>query len=255
MNLKFISQTIPLMFLVALLSSCAENLPQDIPESYVTPTEFTFDTPYEQAWKGTVRAISTESGVRTLDKDSGLIVTEYNTIDKQVLTIFQTTMFGRTYKNSYSVNIIEESPGKTNIRIRANLMMEQFAFYNRERSVDWFEAYMRQRLFKTICDYLYKNTPKCEMLFPDYHATTSPQYIETQDPVTEIIDTGQPADNISYPPLKEIQTILLEIGYNPGPIDGQMGEQTQTALKLYQTDNDIYASGELDQPTLTALGL
>lgn len=244
---------IMLLFIIPLLSSCAENLPQDIPESYVTPTNFTFDTSYDKAWKGTVRAISTENGVKILDKDSGLIVTDYNTINKQVLTMFQTTMFGRTYKNSYSVNLIEESPTRTNISIRSNLMMEQFAFYNRERSVAWFEAYMRQRLFKNICDYLYKDAPQCEKIFPNYRAA-SPEVLVTESPAPEI-EEEHPAENIPAPPsVKELQTILLESGYNPGPIDGQLGGRTQIALKQYQSDSGIYASGELDQPTLTALG-
>jgi hypothetical protein len=93
-----------------------------------------------------VQAVSEESMVKTLDRDSGLIVTEYVTINKRVLNMFDTAMFGRTYKNSYSITLNELTPGKTTIRVQSNLMMEQFAVYNRERQVQWFEAYMRQDL-------------------------------------------------------------------------------------------------------------
>ena len=142
---------------LALLPSCAENLPRDIPKTYAAPIEHTFAVPYDKAWKGTVRAISDENLVKILDKESGLIVTEYGTMNKRVLNMFQTALFGRTYKNSYSVNLTEVIPGKTSVRIQSNLMMEQFAFYNRERNIDWFEAFMRQDLFRKICIILYQD--------------------------------------------------------------------------------------------------
>ena len=253
MYLKKIFPFIILIFTALSLSSCAENLPQDIPQSYVSPTEFTFNTSYENAWKNVVRAVSTENIVRTLDKSSGLIVTEYDTVNKQTLTMFETTMFGRTYKNSYSVNIISESPGKVNIRVRSNLMMEQFAFYNRERSVSWFESYMRQHLFRKICESLYKNESKCERLFPDYNSGPPEDQLSDYSPshgveVANLVDTSAPSFII------DVQTMLTETGYNPGPIDGKMGAKTITAIKQYQTVNSIYASGKLDQPTLESLG-
>ena len=256
--MRFFGRVTPaLLFLVALLSSCAENLPQDIPKNYMTPTEYTFAVPYDKAWKGTVRAVSEENRVRTLEKESGLIVTEYITVNKKVLTMFQTSLFGRTYKVSYSVNLLEESPGKTNVRIQANLMMEQFAVYNRERNVDWFEAYLRQDLFRKICQNLYQNEPQCYSVFPDYNAAarTCPPPQVTPAVEQESKVTATQVNRYSRKVVKDAQQALTEAGYEPGPVDGQIGARTRAALMEFQKANGISESGKLDQATLMALGL
>lgn len=38
--------------------------------------------------------------------------------------------------------------------------------------------------------------------------------------------------------LKVIQTILQDLGYSPGPIDGQMGSQTREAVRNFQRDHE-----------------
>jgi peptidoglycan hydrolase-like protein with peptidoglycan-binding domain len=42
-----------------------------------------------------------------------------------------------------------------------------------------------------------------------------------------------PADR--YQLVREVQTMLLEKGYNPGPVDGQEGPMTKSALRSFQT--------------------
>ncbi|WP_066497700.1 M14 family metallopeptidase [Abyssisolibacter fermentans] len=41
----------------------------------------------------------------------------------------------------------------------------------------------------------------------------------------------------------EIQSLLKQIGYNPGPIDGYFGTQTENAVKAFQRDNGLVADG------------
>ncbi len=244
-----------LIFIAALLSSCAENLPQDISTSYSAPTEFTFNTPYGKTWKKAVRAISEENRIRTLDKESGLIVTEYITVNKEILTMFQTIMFGRTYKNSYSVTITEESPGSTNVMVHSNLMMEQFALYKRERNVDWFEAYMRQILFKKICDNIYISTSKCESLFPNYHTTGSENHTAEAQNSTAASPIAESEGTYRLNPVEDVQKSLLYAGYDPGSVDGRMGKKTKRALRRFQQDHGLLTTGDLDQQTLIVLGL
>lgn len=55
--------------------------------------------------------------------------------------------------------------------------------------------------------------------------------------------------------IKQVQQKLTEKGHNSGPADGVMGPQTQSALKDFQKAQGIEASGELDERTLTALGV
>lgn len=54
--------------------------------------------------------------------------------------------------------------------------------------------------------------------------------------------------------LIELQTILRNQGYNPGPIDGRLGRRTMDAVRDYQRVNGL-AVGGLTIETLTALGI
>src|SRR5260221_1996060 len=56
-------------------------------------------------------------------------------------------------------------------------------------------------------------------------------------------------------PVRQVQQTLQSKGYNPGPVDGQFGRHTQTALKSFQKAQGSQATGGLDQPTLVALGV
>ena len=49
------------------------------------------------------------------------------------------------------------------------------------------------------------------------------------------------------------QQALQDEGYNVGPIDGKMGPKTAAALRKFQKDHGIQATGRLDSRTLAAL--
>ena len=53
----------------------------------------------------------------------------------------------------------------------------------------------------------------------------------------------------------EAQKRLLELGYNPGKIDGIMGEITQVALREYQNDHNLPKTGIVDKKTAKALNI
>jgi hypothetical protein len=55
--------------------------------------------------------------------------------------------------------------------------------------------------------------------------------------------------------LMQVQGRLKELGHDPGPIDGRMHPQTQAALKAFQKDYGLAATGEVDAETRAALGL
>jgi peptidoglycan hydrolase-like protein with peptidoglycan-binding domain len=55
--------------------------------------------------------------------------------------------------------------------------------------------------------------------------------------------------------VKQAQQALKDKGLNAGPVDGQWGPQTQQAVKAYQQQNQIQATGELDRQTLASLGI
>jgi peptidoglycan hydrolase-like protein with peptidoglycan-binding domain len=55
--------------------------------------------------------------------------------------------------------------------------------------------------------------------------------------------------------VKQVQQQLKQKGINAGPVDGQWGPQTQQGVKQFQEKEKIQASGQLDQETLSALGI
>ena len=59
-----------------------------------------------------------------------------------------------------------------------------------------------------------------------------------------------PGDNAQ---VSQIQQALNEQGFNVGTVDGQMGPRTKAALKQFQQQKGLQASGKLDQQTLAAL--
>lgn len=53
----------------------------------------------------------------------------------------------------------------------------------------------------------------------------------------------------------QAQSRLLELGFDPGPVDGIHGPRTRAALLAFQRARGLAPSGELDHPTREALGL
>ena len=51
-----------------------------------------------------------------------------------------------------------------------------------------------------------------------------------------------------------IQRQLSKRGYYKGPIDGDFGDSSRTALRHFQKDNRLKDTGRIDEPTLKALG-
>ena len=55
--------------------------------------------------------------------------------------------------------------------------------------------------------------------------------------------------------VKAVQQALKEKGHDPGEIDGKMGPKTQAALRDFQSQEGINASGRLDAETMSKLGI
>ncbi len=239
-----------------VLVSCAGKFPRDIPAEYTTPDEHTFSVSYEKAWQEVLKTISGETRVRSMDKDNGVIITEFVEVDggeAAATSKEQNSAFGMTYKNSYAVKLTAAGHGKTTINVRTNLREQYFAVYDRECSTESLAAYLRQELFRKICGNLYSSQAKCMALFPSHNTAVClpPAPVAT------------PEDEVSHPDLdpmwkleiniRELQQALAKAGYDPGPIDGRMGKKTRAALIRFQKDNKLEPSGKLDESTMIAL--
>jgi peptidoglycan hydrolase-like protein with peptidoglycan-binding domain len=52
-----------------------------------------------------------------------------------------------------------------------------------------------------------------------------------------------------------VQQTLHAEGYDPGPVNGQLGPQTVKAVKQAQEDRELEPTGRLDRRTIAALGI
>ncbi len=72
-------------------------------------------------------------------------------------------------------------------------------------------------------------------------------------PVTE----GAPQAVAAQPSLNQavtnLQSQLAARGYDPGPIDGMMGERTRAAIRAYQRDRQMPVDGQVSQALVASL--
>ena len=54
--------------------------------------------------------------------------------------------------------------------------------------------------------------------------------------------------------IRQVQQVLQQKGFDPGPLDGIVGPRTREATRKYQDRFGMKASGEIDNQTLFALG-
>ena len=62
---------------------------------------------------------------------------------------------------------------------------------------------------------------------------------------------AEPPDRV----IADVQASLQEMGYYKGEVDGLLGPLTREALTQYQSDNGLYATAAIDEPTLDSLGM
>lgn len=55
--------------------------------------------------------------------------------------------------------------------------------------------------------------------------------------------------------IANVQGVLQDMGYYKGEVDGLLGPLTREALTEYQSDNDLYTTAAIDEPTLDSLGM
>jgi hypothetical protein len=72
-----------------------------------------------------------------------------------------------------------------------------------------------------------------------------------EDARTSLHDPG--TDTVDKKTILQAQSQLKQLGYNPGPIDGLWGAKTRRAVKSFQQDNSLPATGNLDPATLRQL--
>ncbi|WP_296382983.1 peptidoglycan-binding domain-containing protein [Reyranella sp.] len=64
-----------------------------------------------------------------------------------------------------------------------------------------------------------------------------------------------PPEPLTSADVRDVQSRLRALGFNPGPVDGAAGPQTTGAVKQYQQARGLEASGTLDKDLLARLRL
>lgn len=60
---------------------------------------------------------------------------------------------------------------------------------------------------------------------------------------------------VSSDTIRQVQQVLQDKGHNVGPIDGIYGPKTASALREFQRDQGLSATGRVDQQTLASLSV
>jgi len=257
-------RNIILLILFTVFSSCVTTNIESIKEEVLCPVQYTFNRSYMQVWQATVRAIAQEEVIKTISQDAGIIVTEYGTIEDREVGIIGTIFLGKTYKYSFTINLLKRNPAKTDVRIKTNLKGSQAAIYEREEKIPKVESYMRKDLFIRICNQLYPGQDqRCNSLFSKNlpHQTKKISNVKkSENPQSSVEKTSssevpQVLENKTNTIIFQVQKTLTALGYTPGPIDGMMGGKTQRAIRQFQKDAKIKVTGAPDQNTLIAMGL
>jgi hypothetical protein len=61
--------------------------------------------------------------------------------------------------------------------------------------------------------------------------------------------------NLSRDQIRQAQIILKQKGFDVGDLDGKLGPRTRKALMAYQRQQGLQATGQMDQQTVSALGI
>ena len=109
------------------------------------------------------------------------------------------------------------------------------------------DSQTRSALFGTAAARFYPN----DLLPPPPQPSgdsSSERYNEAAVP--EVLRYGSSGEAV-----KRLQQKLRRKGYNPGPIDGVFGSQTENAVRQFQLANNLTPDGVVGRETLTALGI
>jgi peptidoglycan hydrolase-like protein with peptidoglycan-binding domain len=74
--------------------------------------------------------------------------------------------------------------------------------------------------------------------------------VEEKEELAKVISKKKVVGEVkSRPNTKQIQTALMNAGYNPGAIDGRMGKQTREAIRAFQKANNLAVDGKVGKET------
>jgi hypothetical protein len=86
--------------------------------------------------------------------------------------------------------------------------------------------------------------------FPAWGYSPSAQYYAYDGPIY-VGQHAEPPDKV----IADVQSLLQQMGYYKGEVDGLLGPLTREALTAYQADQGLTQTAAIDEPTLDTLGM
>lgn len=79
---------------------------------------------------------------------------------------------------------------------------------------------------------------------------SGPRRVQLPDRVGRVIDdqpapAARPLASRGHPTVFEVEELLFEFGYAPGPVDGVLTDETRAALRAYQRDSALPVNGRM----------
>ena len=68
-------------------------------------------------------------------------------------------------------------------------------------------------------------------------------------------ESGRQMSNLDKEKKKDVEQALQDKGFEPGSVDGVIDTQTQSAISKFQRDNNLPATGTVDEQTAKQLGV
>ena len=143
-----------------------------------------------------------------------------------------------TFNQSYRINGAESWQG------------ENYAVYRSYRPEMHDQAFYRSHYSRVELiggGYYYLNNG---YWYPAWGYSPTAQYYAYDAPIYVGHRAEPPAHVIA-----DVQSALQQMGYYRGEVDGLLGPLTREALTAYQSDNGLYTTAVIDQPTLDSLNL
>jgi hypothetical protein len=161
--------------------------------------------------------------------------------------------------NRVNTNAAVANSRGANVNPRRNIASNQFAFrsgnfhrnWNPGRTYAWNHHHWRN--YNGVWAVADVGWPYDWYAYPYPFAYDNTVYYDgdVYDPGTQPAAVAEGPGNV----VSSVQSTLANQGYNPGPIDGVPGSQTEQAIAQYQDDNGMPATGQIDSALLNSLGL
>jgi hypothetical protein len=124
---------------------------------------------------------------------------------------------------------------------------EVFRSYHPERHDQGWYRSRYQRVEEIGGGYYYWNNG---YWYPAWGYNSSAEYYPYDGPIY-VGHRAEPPDHV----IADVQAELQQMGYYKGEVDGLLGPLTRQALTAYQSDNGLYSTAVIYEPTLNALGM